>query len=263
MSIIQNRATLVFRHSIVNNRIMAIAALLGIILACGGGFLIFLGIRKTNESNTLSRYVPADTVAGIPFGVPVVTNGTVAADQPLTSPVTQKPCVYFEYLLEREEETKDNNGNTNWQWRQVGSPERQSIPFYLQDQSGKILIKPDGCEVNGVYRTQQFLQPGTIQDTNSIGMKLFSSVIQMTNSLNHNRERVTESVIAIGANLNAFGIATMEGEQKFLQKTNDYPLVLSPLSKDQLVGSERKTSYIYFGLGAALVLVGLFLIAQK
>jgi len=242
---------------------MGITAILGLVMACGGGLVAFLGIRKTNESNTLSRYVPADNIQGIPIGIPVVATGTVAADQPLTSPVTQKPCVYFEYILEREEETKDDRGNSSWQWRRVGSAEKQTIPFYLQDKSGKVLVKPDNCEVNDIFQTQQFLQPGTIQNTQSTGMKILAAAIQLTSNLNRNRERVTEYMIATGSNLNVFGTIIMEGEQKFFQKTTDYPLVLSPLSKDQLVGSEKKAAYIYLGLGIALVLLGVFLMTQK
>jgi len=242
---------------------MGIAALLGIVVACGGGLFVVFGIRKTNESNALSRYVPADTIESIPFGVPIVATGTVVADQPLTSPVTQKPCVYFDYVLEREVESKDDRENTNWHWQQVGSPEKQTIPFYLQDQSGKMLIKPDGCEVNGIFRTQQFLQPGTISNLSG-GLKLLADAFQFaTTAAKGNRERVTESMIAIGSNLNVFGIATLEGEQKFLQKTHDYPLVLSPLSKDQLVGSERKNAYLFLGLGALLIIIGLLLMTQK
>jgi len=238
---------------------MSIANILGIVAAGGGGILIFFGYQKTNESNTLSKYVPADDINSIPFGVPVVINGTVTADQPLTSPVTQKSCVYYEYILEREEESKDSKGNSTWTWRRIGSPEKQSIPFYLQAQTSKILIKPAGCEVNGIYQTQQFLQPGTIQNTNSTGMKILSSIIKIANATGGNRERVTEYMIATGSTLNAFGILTMEGEQKFIQKTNEYPLVLSPLSKDQLVGAEKKTAYILYALTLGLLIIGLFL----
>jgi E3 Ubiquitin ligase len=242
---------------------MSFGAILGIIMTFGSGILVYFGFRKTNESNNLSRYVPADKISSIPFGVPVVAAGTVTADQPLTSPVTQKQCVYFAYSLERETEVKDDKGNTSWQWRTVGTPEKQSIPFYLQDTSGKILIKPDNCEVNGIYRTQQFLQQGTIENAKSTGMKILAAAIQMTSAASGNRERVTEYTIFTGATLNVFGALTMEGEQKFFQKTTEYPLVLSPLSKDQLVSSERKNAFIFYVLAALLLIVGMILIFKN
>jgi E3 Ubiquitin ligase len=241
---------------------MSVANILGIVATSGGVILFFLGIRKNNESNTLSKYVPADTINSIPFGIPVVVTGQVTADQPLISPVTKKTCVYYEYTLEKEVEHKDNNGNTSWRWQQMGSPEKQTTPFYLQNQSGKILIKPENCEVNGIYKTQQFLQPGTIQDNTSLSMKLLTSVIKAADTAAGNRERITEYLIETGATLNAFGTATMEGNQKFMQRTNTYPLVLSPLSKDQLVGEEKKFAYILYALAAGLTLVGLFLILR-
>src|SRR5260370_31730687 len=120
---------------------MNVESLLGIVLACAGGLLFYFGFRKSSESNNLSHYVPVDTIGSIPFDVPVVANGTVAADQPLISPVTQKSCVYYQYILERETETKDSKGTSTWEWKTVGSPEVQTTPFYLHDKNGKILIK--------------------------------------------------------------------------------------------------------------------------
>ena len=239
---------------------MSIETILGIVVIIAGAVLFSLSNRKANESNTLSKYVPMDNINSIPFDIPVVVNGTVIADQPLTSPATQKSCVYFRYILEREEEKKDNNGI--WEWKHVGSPELQTIPFYLQDQTGKILIKPQGCEVNSIYRTQQFLQPGTIQNMSS-SLNILADAFQFSNPAKGNRERVTEDTIFTGATLNVFGILTMEGDQKFFQKTNAYPLILSPLSKNQLVGSEKKNAFISYGLAIAIILIGIFLTLQR
>jgi E3 ubiquitin ligase len=242
---------------------MSIEIILGIVIFLVGFFFLFLGNRKTNESNNLSRYVPADSISSIPFSVPVVANGTVTEDQPLISPVTQKPCVYFSYLLEKETETKDNNGNTSWKWEKVGQRELQTIPFYLEDKTGKILVKPDGCEVNGIYQTQQFLQPGTVQNISSKGLRILADAFQINTTTKGNRERVTEYAIFVGATLNVFGSAIMEGNQKFIQKTNEFPLVLSPLSKDQLVGSEKKNAYLLYGLGIILLIIGVLVLFQK
>lgn len=240
---------------------MSITMVLGIVVVIVGFVCFYVARRKTTESNTISRFVPMDNIAGIPFGIPVVVNGTVSVEQPLQSPVTNKPCVYFAYTLEKETEIKDRSGNTSWEWKQVGSSQLQTIPFYLQDQSGKILIKPENCEVNGIYKTQQFLQPGTVQALPS-GFKMLADAFQFTtpnNTIQGDRERVTEYAILTGSQLNAFGIVTLEGEQKFIEKTNDYPLILSTLSKNQLTGSEKKAAYMYYGFGITLLLLGFFL----
>lgn len=240
---------------------MGIATLLGVIVIIVGVILFFLARRKTTESNNISKFVPMDNINSIPYGIPVIVHGTVSVDQPLTSPFTKSSCVYFAYTLEKETEIKDKNGNSSWEWKQVGSSELQTIPFYLQDQTGKILIKPENCEVNGIYKTQQFIQPGTFQSAPS-NFKILADAFQFGNpntNVNGNRERITEYTILSGSQLNAFGIATLEGEQKFLQKTNDYPLILSPLSKDQLIGTEKKAAFMYYGFSIALILLGLYL----
>lgn len=229
----------------------------GIIFAGIGVVFIYLGIRKSNESNKLAHYIPADNINSIPFGIPVVANGTVTADQPLISPVTKKPCVYFSYILERETEQKDDKGMISWKWEKVGNPELQTIPFYLEDSTGRLLVQPANCEVNGLYKTEQFLQQGTIQNSVLKGIELLANAFQFGNPEKGNRERVSETTIFTGSKLNIFGIATMEGSQKFIQQNNTYPLILSPLSKDQIVGSERNNSYLYYAFGAIFVLVGL------
>ena len=228
-----------------------------------GGILLFIGFRKLNESGNLSRYVPIDNVNDIPFGIPVMASGTVTAVQPLISPVTRKPCVYYNYFLEREEENKDDKGNVTWEWKRVGSSELQTIPFYIQDTHGKILIRPAHCEVAGIYQTQQFLQPGTIQKTTSLGEKILTAFTIAADKNSGNRERVTEYTIITGSQLNVFGVITMEGDQKFFQRTNEYPLVLSPLSKDQLVNSEKKAAYILIVAAIVLLFLGLFLALSK
>lgn len=240
---------------------MNIEAILGATIIIVGIIIFYLGSRKARESGNLSKYVPVDDIKSIPFEVPVVVDGTVAADQPLISPVTKKPCVYYDYILEKETEIKDSNGNTSWEWKQVGSSQKETIPFYLQDQRDKILVKPDNCEVNGIFKTQQFLQIGTIDNSLSKDLKLLADAFQFsTNTVEKgNRERVTEYTIFTGANLNVFGLLSMEGDQKFFQKINDYPLVLSPLTKDQLIGSEKKTVFIYYALAVVLVVFGILL----
>jgi len=89
------------------------------------------------------RYVPADTLASIPFSVPVVATGNCAADQPLTSPVTQKPCVYFEYILEPgRRKQKMTEAILHGNGRELANLKNRQFLFYLQDKSGKMLIKP-------------------------------------------------------------------------------------------------------------------------
>jgi len=100
--------------------------------------------------------------------------------------------------------------------RELANLKKQTIPFYLQDKSGKMLIKPEGCEVNDIFPDATISPTGHYPEPLS-GLKLLADAFQFNTTQKGNRERVTESMIATGSSLNVFGIATLEGEQKFLQ----------------------------------------------
>jgi len=83
------------------------------------------------------------------------------------------------------------------------------------------------------------------------------SLLVFGNPEKGNRERITESTIFIGTMLNIFVIDIMEGSQKFIQQNKMYPLILTQLSKDQLVTYERKNAYLFYAFGAIFIIVGL------
>lgn len=92
--------------------------------------------------------------------------GMIEAEQPLISELKQQPCVVYTMTVEREyEETvveKDSAGKTTTETRRGSetlSSHRQSIPFYLTDNTGQILVDPDGADLELVEVLNQF-QPG-------------------------------------------------------------------------------------------------------
>lgn len=193
--------------------------------------------------------MPVDNIRSIPAGMPVEVTGTVNAAQPLVSPVTKKPCVYFKYEVQQQEKTYDQNTHTSTQhWSTINKVE-QSIPFYLQDPTGQVLIKPDGCEVNGIYQTEQMGKQylNNMGDQNPLkDHKLLTEVIDTAVAVGGPTTRIFESAIFVGSSLNVFGSQTLEDNVVVIQNTKEYPLVLTTKTQDQLIKSEDKIGYILY-----------------
>ena len=68
--------------------------------------------------------------------------GTSTGGQPLTSPLTQVPCYYFEVRVEKKVEKNDEE-----KWEEAHR-EKAEVPFYLQDETGYILVNPERAEYN-------------------------------------------------------------------------------------------------------------------
>src|SRR5581483_6872738 len=141
---------------ISNNKSMIDIKIPASIISLVFGILaFFLGTRKSSESGIINTYVPVDSIHSLPDDTPVVVSGTIQCDQPLTSPVTKKPCVYYRYILEKRTEINDK-GNITYEWKNVGSPQEARIPFALKDATGIVEVKPDGAEINQENQFQTF-----------------------------------------------------------------------------------------------------------
>ena len=115
------------------------------LLAFGG---IGIGLQKCSfskvaEIRQLARVPKTDVQAVVPGEVNL--NGTAevlegASGGTVTAPDTNTKCIYYRYLVEREE--RDSDGNTKW----VTETDRSEYArrFKLRDKTGEILIRPSG-----------------------------------------------------------------------------------------------------------------------
>lgn len=132
---------------------MSIAAL-GLVFASSGhispliplamvviGILLFIfGFVKYRQFRVLAD-TPRVPIRSVSMGLSHVA-GTSVGGQPLTSPLTQIPCYYFEVKVEKQ--VKRDNQET---WEQTHH-EKAEVPFYLQDETGTILVNPQQAEYN-------------------------------------------------------------------------------------------------------------------
>src|ERR1700677_3606282 len=119
--------------------IVAVAALVASLHACR---------RKRLIDN-----LPTSKTQGVFIGL-VELKGTAQCEQPLTSYLAGAPCIYYAYEIEERWSRlvtttgSDGRGGTREVtrresgWRQVDA-HTESTPFYLQDDTGSILVRPD------------------------------------------------------------------------------------------------------------------------
>ena len=130
-------------------------------LLVGGALALLLGwisMRMARKRRHI-RDTPTSKAAGVFIG-DVELKGTAESSGPLTSYLAEVRCVHFRWLVEehwrrtRTETYTDSKGNRRTRtvddtgWDTVASGGEQ-IPFYLVDDSGHILVRPEGMEVEG------------------------------------------------------------------------------------------------------------------
>ncbi len=115
-----------------------------------------MGINA-NRTKRLVDDVPTLTTTGVFIGL-VELKGTAEAEEPLTSFLGEQPCVQYTYTVEEHwsrmvtETYTDSDGNektrekreSDWKVVDEGG---ESIPFYLRDEHGVILVRSEGAEI--------------------------------------------------------------------------------------------------------------------
>jgi hypothetical protein len=118
--------------------------------------LLFLGLAlRANHRRRLVDNLPTSKTTGVFIGL-VEVQGTAETSQPLTSFLAEIPCVYYQYEVAEHwsrtvtETYRDSNGNLRTRtrqesgWKTVDSG-GQMIPFYLKDDYGAVLVRPEGA----------------------------------------------------------------------------------------------------------------------
>ena len=128
------------------------------------GLLVLCMAFRAGRRRRLIENLPTSKTTGVFIGL-VELKGTAESAGPLTSYLAEQPCVEYQWSVEEHwsrtitESYTDSEGHTQTRtrhesgWTTVASG-GEMIPFYLQDDCGVVLIRPEGAK----------LEPGTIFD---------------------------------------------------------------------------------------------------
>ena len=111
---------------------------LWLIAGAVGGVALFVYGFKIRATQRVIENTPTLTVRSLPLGF-VEVAGTAQPDgDPLSSPVSNQPCVFYTYRIQEL-----RGGGRSRRWVTIAE-ERSTEPFYLRDRTGSVLIVPMG-----------------------------------------------------------------------------------------------------------------------
>jgi hypothetical protein len=128
-----------------------------------GGVLALLCLWAALRANRHKRWVddtPTSKTTGVFIGL-VEVKGTAEAERPLVSYLAEQPCVYYSWSIEEywsrtvTETYTDSDGKTKTRTRHesgsttVAGGDDQA-PFYLKDDLGVLLVRPQGAKIEPV-----------------------------------------------------------------------------------------------------------------
>jgi len=119
--------------------------------------IVEFSVRQRRKQRLIDD-IPTCKTAGVFIGL-VEVKGTAESDDPLTSHLAEKLCVHYNYAVSEQwrrmvtETYTDSKGRvktrtrmkTGWDVVDHGS---RSTPFYLQDDSGLLKIRPTGADID-------------------------------------------------------------------------------------------------------------------
>jgi hypothetical protein len=109
----------------------------GFIFGVTGFFWGFTRFRRKR----LIENIPTSTVRGLAMGLTELI-GNAHKKIELKSPFSFSDCVLYTYTIERYE-----RGNKSSHWVNIAKGDSFYAPFYLQDDTGKVLVAPKGAEL--------------------------------------------------------------------------------------------------------------------
>lgn len=127
--------------------------LMPLLFICIGLYLFFSSFKKFREKR-LVEDTPTSTIRGLSMGI-VEVMGKAKGAYVLQGPFTHKPCVFYKYLIEEYREEGDSK-----RWMPGASGDSSFIPFLVEDETGEMLILPNGADFllpeDFTYTTQNY-----------------------------------------------------------------------------------------------------------
>jgi hypothetical protein len=107
---------------------------------CTGLYLFFNGFRLL-QRRRLIRDTPVSKIRSASMGM-VELNGLAVGPYTLIAPITARPCHYYRTIV--------------WEWKRQGrsnawvkvAAECMHVPFFLDDNTGKVMVDPRGAELD-------------------------------------------------------------------------------------------------------------------
>ena len=218
---------------------------------------------RSGKRKRLVDNLPTSKTTGVFIGL-VELKGRAESTQPLTSYLAGQPCVQYQWRVEEHwsrtvtETYTDSDGKTRTRtrhesgWKNVADG-GETIPFYLQDDCGVVLVRPEGAKI----------EPATIfNETCGVSDPLYYGKGPPGAVANSDyRRRFTETAIAMHSDLYVMGQARERQDVVAPEIAQDpaAPMFLISTRTEQQISSGFRWGFWGLGfLGLALCVAGFF-----
>ncbi|MBF0226809.1 MAG: E3 ubiquitin ligase family protein [Desulfobacterales bacterium] len=256
-----------------------------VLLILSGGLVAFYFVKRKEIDKILStetakvdflESLASSMTEGVGSGALnyfTEVKGKVVCKEPLISELAQSECVYYYMRVNRNyEETyyeTDSQGHRQRKTRsgsETMSQNERSVPFYVNDGTGSIKVKPDGAKIISEKVLSRF-EPASSQSGNFLRIGSFS--FEISGFMGGGGDRRTtgytfeENAIVIGKDIYVLGEATdREGELCIQRPQDDNNKFIVSTKSEEVLVKEGKTTLTIMMVGAiisALAGVGLII----
>jgi hypothetical protein len=134
------------------------------------GLLCLLAAYRKGQKRRLVENLPTSKTTGIFIGL-VEVKASAETSQPLCSYLAEADCVYYHYTIQEHwsrtvtETYTDSDGKQKTRTRQESGwatvdEQSQMVPFYLKDECGVILVRPEGANIEPLGMFEETCHPG-------------------------------------------------------------------------------------------------------
>ncbi len=221
------------------------------------GALCIYGSLRSGRRKRLVDDTPTSKTTGVFIGL-VEVKGTAETDHPLTSYLAACQCVHYSWTVQehwqRTVTYTDSKGNTRTRtesgWATVASG-GEMMPFYLKDDLGAILVRPEGAEI----------EPQTVfsQTCSRFDPLYYGKGPAMGVPNSTGRRLFTEKAIPIHAPLYVMGQSRERQDVVAPEIAHDKaaPMFLISTRSEEQVSSGMRWAYWLWGFfGMALAIAG-------
>ncbi|MFH1520012.1 MAG: GIDE domain-containing protein [Candidatus Micrarchaeota archaeon] len=248
---------------------MSDCCLIGPLLFLAGLAMIYGGVQRFLLQQKIKN-TPTSKVRSVAVGL-VEIFGKAKCLEEMFSPISKVKCIYWRLNCEYYKSGKHGG------WRTFYSPSSSKM-FYLDDDTGKMLINPTGAEID---IPSDFTSKGHVNDKGFLGMKrktLDPKVLEYLNAdptiltifmrYAYTELRITESFIAEGDPLYVLGSAEPnEGTASAVQHENlvirkgkiENRMYISDSNEKKAADKIGGSVWIAFGIGFILAAIGLLI----
>lgn len=138
-----------------------------------GGVILWLrnNSRKGSQAMAATRTSRAADIARALPGMLVEVKGTIRCETPVQSEFTNAPAVYFRSEIDRQvryEETNSDGKTERKTRRENAHRQVRHVPFRVEDESGSVLVRMEGADVDAVKVYEANQPPDTVEQIANI-----------------------------------------------------------------------------------------------